>query len=116
MPEPGLNRYQSIIENIFFDHWQMGTTEFEFIRAEIEQAAEKLAIVLVDNIGDVPYSFRYRNPLPQRIIDTQPSGLEWIIEGAGRSRYRFKLVPATRIRPKMPRHWHRLPSQMLRPS
>ena len=99
MPEPGLNRYQSIIESIFFDHWQAGATEFEFVRAEIKQAAEKLAIVLVDNIGDVPYSFRYRNPLPQRIIDTQPGGLEWIIEGAGRSRYRFKLVPATRIRP-----------------
>lgn len=94
------NRYKALIENIFFDHWTKGAKEFEFLRPEIEEQADKLGIVLPKNVGDVPYSFRYRIPFPQAIIDTQPSGLEWIIEGAGRSRYRFKLVPATRIRPR----------------
>jgi len=93
------HRYKALIESIFFDHWKKGTTEFEFIRKEINKKADALGIVLPDNVGDVPYSFRYRIPLPQRIIETQPRGLEWIIEGAGRSRYRFKLVSATRIRP-----------------
>ena len=46
------------------------------------------------------YSIRYRVPLPERVRDTQPKGREWIIEGAGKSRYRFKLVNATRIAPR----------------
>jgi hypothetical protein len=33
-------------------------------------------------------------------LATQPSGQEWVIEPAGRARYRFKLVPATRILPR----------------
>lgn len=93
------NRYKVIVETIFFEHWAEGTREFEFVRQEIKDTADRLKIVLPDNIGDVPYYFRYRNPLPQGIVDTQPAGLEWIIEGAGRSRYRFKLVPATRVKP-----------------
>lgn len=94
------NRYKVLIERIFFDHWEKGATEFEFVRDEIKSKADQLKIELPDNVGDIPYSFRYRTPLPQSIIDTQRAGLEWIIEGAGRSRYRFKLVPATRIKPR----------------
>lgn len=93
------NRYKVIIENIFFDHWKVGINQFEFARDEIKATADQLQIELPDNIGDVPYSFRYRVPLPKLVLDTQPIGLEWIIEGAGRAKYRFKLVPATRIKP-----------------
>ena len=94
------NRYKVLIERIFFDHWKKGATEFEFVRDEIKRKADQLKIVLPDNVGDIPYSFRYRTSLPQSIIKTQSSGLEWIIEGAGRSQYRFKLVPAPRIKPR----------------
>lgn len=93
------NRYKVIIESIFFSHWNDGVNQFEFERDEIKAKADLLKIALPDNIGDVPYSFRYRVPLPKLILDTQPTGLEWIIEGAGRAKYRFKLVPATRIKP-----------------
>jgi hypothetical protein len=91
--------YDQIIEKIFFEHFKAGTKEFEFIRREIVEAKNLLAPALDLNPGDVPYSYRYRRPLPIRIIETQPEGLEWVIEGAGRARYRFKLVPATRIEP-----------------
>jgi hypothetical protein len=94
------NRYKVLIERIFFEHWTKGKTEFEFARDEIKQTANTLKIVIPDNVGDVPYSFRYRISLPQSIVETQTKGLEWIIEGAGRSQYRFKLVPATRIKPR----------------
>ena len=77
------NRYKVLIEKIFFDHWSKGKTEFEFVRDEIKQKAQELDVALPDNVGDVPYSFRYRISLPQSIIETQPKGLEWIIEGAG---------------------------------
>ena len=94
------HRYKVLIESIFFDHWTEGIEEFVFVRHEIKEKADQLNIVLPENVSDVPYAFRYRIPLPQNIIQTQPPGLEWIIEGAGRSRYRFRLVPANRIKPR----------------
>lgn len=94
------NRYKALIESIFFAHWVAGEISFEFIRSEIEDKAAELGIILPKNVGDILYSSRYRTPLPKAILDTQPKGREWIIEGAGRSKYRFKLVSATRIRPR----------------
>ena len=82
--------YRQIITKIFFDHYTDGMTEFEFVRREIVSAKELLAPDLDLNPGDVPYSFRYRRTFPERILKTQPLGMEWIIEGAGRARYRFK--------------------------
>ena len=69
-PRPS-NRYKLLIEKIFFAHWKKGTSEF----------------------------VSFRTALPDNIIETQPKGKEWIIEGAGRSQYRFKLVKETRIVP-----------------
>lgn len=93
------NRYKVLIAGIFFDHWKEGVSEFVFARDEIKSKAAALGIRLPDNVGDVQYYFRYRNPLPTEVLETQPEGSEWIIEGAGRSKYRFRLVPATRIKP-----------------
>lgn len=100
MAKKDVGAYDRIIEKIFFDHFSENLTEFEFIRREIVQAKEQLAPDLDLNPGDVPYSYRYRRPLPPSIIAFQPEGLEWIIEGAGRARYRFKLVKAQRILPR----------------
>lgn len=91
--------YDRIIEKVFFDHFKKGASEFEFIRREIIAAKDLVAPELDLNPGDVPYAFRTRKELPPKILKTQPKGSEWIIEGAGRSRYRFKLVPGTRIVP-----------------
>ena len=100
MPKKDIGAYDKIIEQIFFEHYEKSLVDFEFIRREIIQAKDLLAPELDLNPGDVPYSYRYRRVLPAKIIATQPDGLEWIIEGAGRARYRFKLVPATRIAPR----------------
>lgn len=97
--DPAANRYRVLIEKVFFSHWSDGETEFEFAREEIETFAAELEIVLPKNLGDLIYSFRFRVPLPDAIIATQPEGLEWIIEGAGKARYRFKLAKITRIVP-----------------
>ena len=100
MPEPKAeNRYRALIERVFFNHYKSGLSEFEFVRSELEETSLELQIALPKNVGDILYSFRSRNPLPERIRDTQTTGREWIIEGAGRARYRFKLVPNTRILP-----------------
>lgn len=97
---PRPNRYKLIIEIIFFSHYQEGTKEFEFARDEIKTVAVEHDIKLPDNIGDLPYALRYRIGYPETIIATQPEGREWIIEGAGRARYRFKLVKKQRILPR----------------
>ncbi len=102
MPK-SLNRYQALIEKVFFDHFEEGLTEFEFLREELEEGAASLGFARVKNIGDVPYSFRYRNKLPDSVLDTQSKGREWIIEGAGKGRYRFRLVKQTRIEPRADR-------------
>ena len=93
------NRYKQLVEKIFFDHWHEGDTEFQFDREELEHAAAALNIRLPKNLGDIPYALRYRIGQPDSIVATQPRGLEWVIEGAGRALYRYKLRKETRIRP-----------------
>lgn len=94
------SRYQAIIEKVFFDHFEPGLTEFEFLREELEASADELGLDRVKNIGDVPYSFRYRNKLTDSILGTQSDGREWIIEGAGKGRYRFRLVGQSSVLPR----------------
>lgn len=94
------NRYQALIEKIFFDHYTEGATTLDFSRQDIKEAATALDIALPDNLGDVIYSFRFRTDLPARILATQSEGKEWVIELAGRSRYRFSLVRINRILPR----------------
>jgi hypothetical protein len=93
------SRYKAIIEKIFFDRYEVGLEEFAFERDAIFLAANALKIKLPKNPGDVVYSIRYRTPMPDRVLASQPEGMEWIIEGAGRSRYLFKLVRVNRIVP-----------------
>lgn len=93
------NRYQLLIEGVFFDGYQIGSEQFEWAREDLESKAKQLNIKLPKNLGDVIYAIRYRTELPQSILATQPKGREWIIEGAGTARYRFRLVSATRIAP-----------------
>jgi hypothetical protein len=96
----GGNAYQSIIERIFLDRYTPGTAQFEFERSELEGAAAAMGVALPKNLGDVIYSLRYRQGLPESILSTQPAGMEWIVEGAGRGRYRFLLVRLNRIVPR----------------
>jgi hypothetical protein len=99
-PSARPNRYQILIEQIFTDRFLPGLTEFTFEREDLERAAVKLGLKLPKNLGDVIYALRYRIGYPRAILDTQPEGREWIIEGAGRAGYRFKLVKIQRILPR----------------
>lgn len=94
------NVYAQIIARIFASHYAKGRADFEFDRTELVSTASGLGITLPKNLGDVIYSFRYRNELPTSIAKTATAGHEWLIEGAGRGRYRFRLVPRSRIEPR----------------
>jgi hypothetical protein len=103
MPKLGAqpqNRYGAILERIFKAHYKKGLTTFEFERVEIEATAKTLQIQTPKNLGDVLYSFRYRNALPEAISTTAPSGKEWVIVGTGKSKYCFTLVSLNRIAPR----------------
>ncbi|MBN1865891.1 endonuclease [Candidatus Sumerlaeota bacterium] len=93
------NRYKALIEKIFFDRYSKNATEIPFHRDDLPRAAKSLRIALPKNLGDVIYAIRYRTPMPRRVLATQPQGKEWIVEGAGRSRYAFKLARINRIVP-----------------
>lgn len=99
-PTRSPNRYSAIIARVFSNHYRESATEFEFTRDEFVEIAQLLGVVLPKNVGDLIYSFRYRNELPESISKTSADGLEWIIEGAGRARYRFRQVRLNRIVPR----------------
>jgi len=91
--------YSAIVAHIFRNGYKTGVMEIPFTRDEMVAAATKLDVSHPKNLGDVVYKYRYRAPLPSEVIETQPDGFEWIIEGAGDAKYVFKLVPFSRILP-----------------
>lgn len=102
MPNPkerSPNRYLALIEKIFFDRYRKGAKEVTFERDELVKAAKDLGIELPKNLGDVVYAVRYRVPLPERMLELQPRGYEWTLEGIGRAKYAFRLARANRIAP-----------------
>lgn len=94
-----LNRYQQIMERIFFRHYKEDAREVVFERTDMERAAQELGINLPKNLGDIPYTFRYRGVLPESIRAKAPEGEDWIIRSFGRSRYRFVATAVVNIVP-----------------
>lgn len=95
------NRYSQILALVFGSGYTPGATSVAFERADMEHAAAAIGIVLPKNLGDVIYSFRFRNKLPDSIRQSAPEGHEWIIRGTGRAKYAFVAVPnQVRILPR----------------
>ena len=93
------NRYAMLLEHVFDKHFKPGSREVIFEREEFLDAAATLNIKIPKNLGDLIYSFRYRVPLPQSIVDRAPDGEYWIIRPAGSGRYKFE---ATNLPPIAP--------------
>ncbi len=93
------NRYEKIIEEIFFKGFIKGSNEVDFQREDIEKIARKLKIKLPKNLGDILYSFRYRSSLPESVAEKAPKGQQWIIRSKGRASYSFVAIGATSIAP-----------------
>lgn len=95
-----LGAYVAILIGIFRKHYQAGIEAFEFDRTEIGEVAKLIDVAAPKNYGDLIYAFRFRRVMPKEISDTAPYGLEWIIENAGISTYRFQLSEINRIIPR----------------
>lgn len=94
------NRYAQIIERIFRQRYRRGDEAVEFERGDIERVAADLKIKLPKNLGDLIYAFRYRQQLPESIVDKAPAGKQWIILPAGRGRYRFEATALSVVAPR----------------
>lgn len=93
------NRYNQIIERLFFNNHSKGRKKVEFRREEIEKVAAYLKIKLPKNLGDVIYSFRFRSDLPEKIKKLAPKGKEWLIKLSGRGKYVFSLEDELNLAP-----------------
>jgi hypothetical protein len=93
------NRYDKLIENVFFYNFEHGSDEVRFDREDFERAAQALTIKLPKNLGDIIYSYRYRNELPSTITDLLDEGQEWIIRAEGKGKYVFAKSSIHRIEP-----------------
>ncbi len=93
------NAYSAILERVFHDHYSRGSKEVCFTRDDIVRTAKALKLARPRNLGDVVYAHRYRLELPVSVLATQPKGSEWVIEGAGRAKYAFRLSRQSRIEP-----------------
>lgn len=88
-----INAYESILIWVFNHHYSPGDTQVRWERSDLDKAADALNLPRVKNLGDIPYSFRYRRDIPAAIAECAPEGMEWIIRGAGDSKYRFDGIP-----------------------
>jgi len=83
------NRYDQLIERVFFNNYTEGASEVRFEREEFAAIAGELGIKLPKNLGDIVYSYRYRNKLPPRIRELLGPDEEWLIRSEGRAKYVF---------------------------
>ena len=92
-------KYSTIIEALFLDGYTKGATTVSFNRDQLIEYSARLGIAVPKNLGDVIYSFRYRQALPPKIQETAPEGMEWVIVGTGSANYEFRLCNKSNILP-----------------
>ena len=85
-------KYDSIILAIFTDLYSEGVTSIPFERDAIIEKSRTLGLEPPKNLGDLVYSYKYRNKLPEGIRNTAPNGYYWRIKSIGTARYEFVLT------------------------
>jgi hypothetical protein len=101
------SKYSQVIAWVFSRNYQEGARAVAFSRDDLVSAHAELGLSRTKNIGDIPYSFRFRKELPTVITDTAPTDSEWIILGVGSASYEFRLASPGKISPS--RNRERIP-------
>lgn len=99
-----MGKYDEIIQWVFTRNHRPGNTRVAFNRDELIQACDALGFAQVKNVGDIPYTFRFRRELPGGIREAAPISAEWIIVGIGIGEYQFRLADPGKIQPTP--HFH----------
>ena len=71
-----MSKYDDIIEIIFFNNYKEGDQKVAFTREELAQACDTLNISRIKNLGDIPYTYRFRRNLPDSIKNKAPINTE----------------------------------------
>jgi hypothetical protein len=53
-----------------FEHYETEQTRVSFSRDDLVRASDALSFAGIKNLGDIPYSFRFRRELPDDITST----------------------------------------------
>jgi len=104
-----MSKYDNIIERVFFNNYSCNTAVVSFNRDELVQACKDLGITRIKNLGDIPYSYRFRKELPNSIKEKCPNNSEWIIIGKGIGSYEFRLASPGKIEPTSNRQRIKVP-------
>ncbi len=104
-----MSKYDQIIAHVFHQNYVIGRRRVKFNRAELVEACDHLSIARIKNLGDIPYSFRFRRELPQSIRQTAPENSEWIIVGTGIGNYEFRQASPAKIEPSAHRQRIKVP-------
>lgn len=86
------NAYAQLLEWVFRKHYSPGATEVHFARDDIVAAAAALGLERPKNLGDVVYTFRYRQDLPPSVNALAPPGMVWSLVTLERAKYAFRAV------------------------
>lgn len=92
-----MNRYEEILARIFKAKYRKGQARIRVERTDFDKAADGLKIDRIKNLGDIVYSVRYRTELPDEIQATAQANCEWIILGAGKGAYEFRLARKAKV-------------------
>jgi hypothetical protein len=104
-----MSKYDNVIEKVFINNHADGDVKVSFSRNELVQACDELGIPRIKNIGDIPYSYRFRKELPDVIKGKCQASSEWIIIGAGIGTYEFRLASPGKIVPTTNRQRIKVP-------
>jgi hypothetical protein len=104
-----MSKYDDIIAAVFVENFKTGARVISITRDELANACDKLNFPRVKNLGDIPYSYRFRKELPNSIKAYAPADAEWIIAGSGTGRYEFRIASPAKIAPSRDRSQIRIP-------
>lgn len=92
-----MSKYDKVIEKVFLDNFTAGALRVSFGREELAKACVNLGFDRIKNLGDIPYSYRFRKELPSSVKKTAAPGNEWIIAGGGIALYEFRQASPGKI-------------------
>jgi hypothetical protein len=83
--------YRTVVLGLFEKHYKGKGESFDFAQSEYDAICKDKCVPQIGNKPDLVYQYRFRRPLPPEIEAEQPKGRKWVIELAGKGKYRFAL-------------------------
>jgi hypothetical protein len=83
--------YRTVVLGLFEKHYKGEGQGFEFAQSEYDTICREKGVPQIGNKPDLVYQYRFRRPLAPEIEAEEPKGRKWVIELAGRGKYKFAL-------------------------